>query len=36
MPLTAHAGVEGEAVGFGYPFQSRVRPIQWAEKNKNT
>ena len=28
MPLTAHAGVEGEAVGFGYPFQSRVRPIQ--------
>jgi len=28
MPLTAYSGVEGEAVGFGYPFQSRVRPIQ--------
>ena len=31
MPLTAHGGVDGEAVGFGYPFQSRIRPIQRAD-----
>ncbi len=31
MPLTAHAGVEGEAVGFGHSFQPRVRSIQWTD-----
>ena len=31
MSLTAHTGVQGEAVGLGDTFQSRIRPLQWAD-----
>ncbi len=29
VALAAHAGMEGESIGPGHPFQSRVRAIQW-------
>jgi hypothetical protein len=31
MPLTAHAGVQGESVGLGDAFQSGIRAIHWTD-----
>lgn len=31
MPFAAHPGVQGEAIGPGYPLQSGIRSVQGAE-----